>query len=199
MSDKSDKSWEQLSRDSVYKGFYRIDKLHFRHTLFEGGWSPTVDREMFVRGDVTAVLPYDSVNDTVALVEQFRIGAMNQKPNPWLMEVIAGMIEPGETPEEVAVRESKEEAGLELDKLELIAHYLASPGSTTEEVFIYYAETDLSNAGGVFGLESETEDIRLHIVKADDAIAMLDSREIKNAISVIALQWFKNQRLQKVT
>ncbi len=193
---KSDKNWEQVQHENVYDGYYRVDKLHFKHTLFKGGWSPLIDREMFVRGNVTAVLPYDPKNDTVALVEQFRIGAMNQQPDPWLMEVIAGMIEPGEQPEEVAVRESKEEAGLTLDKLELIAHYLASPGSTTEEIYIYYTETDLSDAGGLFGLEEEGEDIRLHVLKADDAIAMLDSRKIKNAISIIALQWFKYRRLQ---
>jgi ADP-ribose pyrophosphatase len=123
----------------------------------------------------------------LALIEQFRIGAMHQQPDPWLLEVIAGMIETNEKPAEVAVREAYEEAGLELTAVQLISHYLASPGITTEEVFIYFAETDLLNAGGVFGLDKENEDILVRIMSAEKAIGMLDTREVRNAISIIAL------------
>lgn len=188
------KEWKVEKCETVFNGFYQLDKLFFKHTLYNGGWTPLVDREMFQRGNVTAVLPYDPKLDAVALVEQFRIGAMHQE-SPWMLEVIAGMMDkPGEEPAEVAVREAEEEAGLKLENPQLIAHYLASPGSTTEEVFIFFAETDLSDAGGVFGLEEENEDILVKVVQADKAIEMLATREIRNAISIIAMQWFQNHR-----
>jgi len=197
MNSKSTKEWTLASRETVFKGYYQVDKLGFYHSLFGGGTSELIDREMFVRGNVAAVLAYDPGCDCVALVEQFRIGAMNQPDNPWLLEVIAGMIEKGEEPEEVAIRESKEEAGLNLTEVQLIRRYLASPGCTPEEVFIYYAETDLSHVQGVHGLEEEGEDIQVHVVSADDAIKMLDEGQIKNSISIIALQWFQHRRLLK--
>ncbi|MEE9322829.1 MAG: NUDIX domain-containing protein [Granulosicoccus sp.] len=197
MSDKPVRHWTLESQETLFSGFYQIDRLRFRHSLHQGGSTPILDRELFLRGNVTGVLPYDPVTDQVALIEQFRIGAMHQNPDPWLTEIIAGMIEPGEAPEEVAVRESKEEAGLTLDKVELIAHYLGSPGATTEEVFIYYAETDLSTAGGVYGLDQENEDILVKIVSADEAIGMLDSRQVRNALSIIALQWFRHRRVMQ--
>ncbi len=197
MASKPTKEWTLESRETVFKGYYQLDKLQFRHALFNGGTSELIDREMFVRGNVTAVLAHDPKSDSVALVEQFRIGALNQPDHPWLMEVIAGMIEAGEEPEEVAIREAKEEAGLNLSDVQLITRYLASPGSSPEEVFIFYAETDLSQVQGVHGLEEEGEDIQVHVVSADDAIAMLEDGRIKNAISIIAMQWFRHQRLLK--
>ena len=188
--DKQNRHWSLERRETVYQGFYRVDRLEFKHSLHQGGESPLIDREQFVRGNVVGVLPYDPVSDKVLLVEQFRIGAMHQDTGPWLMEIVAGMIDTDETPAEVAVREAQEEAGLELHDLKLISHYLASPGASAEEVFLYFAETDLSDAGGVFGLENEDEDILTHVVSATDAINMLQTREIRNALSIIALQWF---------
>lgn len=194
MDKPANREWQLDSRETIYTGFYSLERLHFRHTLHQGGWTPLIDREHFVRGNVAAVLPYDRNTDQVALIEQFRIGAMHQQPDPWLLEVIAGMIETDEKPAEVAVREANEEAGLELLDVQLISHYLASPGITTEEVFIYFAETDLSNAGGVFGLDKENEDILVRVMPAEEAIGMLDTREVRNAISIIALQWLKFRR-----
>lgn len=184
------KEWKMLDRQSVHNGFYKVDLCHFEHSLYRGGKTGVVERELLERGNVAAVLPYDPQDDSVVLVEQFRIGAMNQS-DPWLTEVIAGMVEPGESPEEMVRREAREEAGLEVDELIPIAHYLSSPGSSTEEVFLYATVTDLSDAGGYHGLEEENEDIRVIKIKADEAIALFDSGVIKNALSVIAMQWFK--------
>lgn len=186
--------WAIESRETVHKGFYQIDSIAFRHELHTGGNTGLVERELFVRGNVVGVIPYDPATDSVALIEQFRIGAMHQSPDPWLMEIVAGMIDTEETPEQVAIREAKEEAGLQLTHLQLASHYLASPGASTEEVFIYYAETDLSDVGGYFGLEEEDEDIRLTVVSADTAFTMLDKGVIKNALSIIGLQWLKLKR-----
>lgn len=193
------RDWAVESTEIVYNGFYNIEKLHFTHALFNGGTSGVIDREQFVRGNVVGVLVHDPKIDKVALVEQFRIGARNKPDHPWLIEVIAGMIEPGEKPEEVAVRESYEEAGVTLTSIKEVMKYLASPGSTTEEVHIYYGEADLSEASGVFGLDEEGEDILLHVVSADEAIRMLDTGKICNAISIIAMQWFRHFRNSQIS
>jgi len=192
---KPELEWEFLGEEAIYDGFYSLSRVSFRHTKFNGGWTGIVEREVLQRGNVIGVLAHDPLSDEVALVEQFRFGARTKPDNPWLMEVIAGMVEPGEEPHDVACREAKEEAGLTLKNLQLIRQYYSSPSSTSEEVFVFYAEADLSNAGGVHGLDSEDEDIQVHIVKADDAIRMMEDQVIKNAISVIALQWFQYQRL----
>lgn len=168
--------------------------MSFRHDLHEGGSTGVVERELFVRGNVVGVVPYDPVTDSVVLLEQFRIGAMHELPDPWLLEIVAGMIDTDETPEQVARREACEEAGLELGDLQLVSHYLASPGASTEEVFIYYAETDLSSVGGHYGLESEDEDIKVTVVPATEAFALVDKRVIKNALSIIGLQWLRLKR-----
>ncbi len=188
------KEWKELRRETLHQGWFRIFRYHFSHTLFSGGWTGEVDREVFERGNVAAVLPYDPVNDSVVLVEQFRIGAMHNADGPWLTEIIAGMIEPGEQPPEVVVREAKEEAGLTLGEVIPVRRYYASPGGSTEEVFLYCALCNLSAAGGIFGLADEDEDIRVIQCSADEAIGMLDNGIIRNAISIIALQWFKANR-----
>ena len=186
--------WQLESRKPVYEGFYQIDSVVFHHDLHEGGSTQSVERELFVRGNVVGVIAYDPKADSVVLLEQFRIGAMLQKPDPWLTEIVAGMIDPGETPEQVAIREAHEEAGLQLDEVKLVSQYLASPGTSTEEVFIYFAETDLSEIGGHFGLAEEDEDIHVTVVPAETAFAMIDKGVIKNALSIIGLQWLKLHR-----
>jgi len=186
--------WSLESRTTRYQGFYQIDSVEFKHDWHSGESSPVLEREIFVRGNVVGVLPYDPITDQVALVEQFRIGAMYQNPDPWMIEIIAGMVDTDETPAQVAIREAREEAGIELQSVELVSHYLASPGASSEEVFVYFAETDLSNAGGTHGLAAEDEDILVRIVPAENAIAMLESREVRNALSIIALQWLKLNR-----
>jgi len=195
--DNPNRDWTVESSELVYNGFYNVEKLTFKHALFNGGQSSLVDREQFVRGNVVGVLAHDPRLDRVALVEQFRIGARNRPDHPWLLEIIAGMIEPGEQPKEVAIREAYEEAGIRLSNVKQVMHYLASPGASTEEVFIYFAEADLSDAAGVFGLEEEGEDILLHVLDTEEAFRQFESGKICNALSIIAMQWFRHHRLQK--
>lgn len=196
-TDNTEKHWEFLGEQPIYDGFYSVSKASFKHTKFNGGWTGTVEREVLNRGNVIGVLAHDPETDQIALVEQFRFGAKGEADNPWLMEVIAGMVETGEQPDEVATREAWEEAGITVTAPTLISQYYSSPSSTTEQVFVYYAACDLSDVGGVHGLEEEDEDIRVHVVPANDAIRMLENGVIKNAISVVAMQWFQYQRAIK--
>ncbi len=191
--------WELIDREIPYQGFFRLARYRLRHRRFDGSWSPTLTREVFERGHAAAVMPYDAARDTVALVEQFRPGALEAPGGPWLLEFIAGIIEPGESPEAVVRREAVEEAGCELGTLEPIATYLVSPGGTSETTALFCGSADLAEAGGVHGLASEDEDIRVHVVAAVEAIAMADDGRVANAMGQIGLHWLARhrQRLQR--
>ena len=114
------------SEETVFQGFFRISKQVFRHRLFAGGWSQPMQRELFQRGDAVGVLLYDPEHHTIGLVEQFRAGAQNDQHGPWQYEVVAGMIEPGLSPEQVAAKELQEEAGISVEKLLPNTSYLVS-------------------------------------------------------------------------
>jgi len=181
-------------RETVFQGFFRMDKLWLTHPRFDGRSMPRFTRELFLRGDATCVLPYDPCRDEVVLLEQFRLGALGRDQSPWLLELVAGMNEDGESSEDVARREGQEEAGLNFSKLEKICDYLVSPGGTTEMIYLYYGQVSTEGAGGLHGLEHEHEDIRVHVVSADEAIAMIGDGRINNAAAIIAIQWLQLNR-----
>ncbi|MCW8884016.1 MAG: NUDIX domain-containing protein [Motiliproteus sp.] len=182
---------EILEREIGYQGFFRLDKLVLKHRLFEGGWSAPIKRELFIRDDAACILLYDPVKDAVVLIEQFRIGCLKDPTSPWLLELIAGIIEPGESDEEVARRESQEEAGAEILDLVHICNYHVSPGGSQEYVHLMCAKVDSSGIGGYHGLEHEGEDIRVTVVPRQKAYAAVESNRINNAPTIIALQWLQ--------
>lgn len=190
----SNQDVELVSQTRVFDGFFKIDKYAFRHKLFSGGMSGIVEREIFERGDAVAVLPYDIATDSVLLIEQIRIGAARTKESPWLLEVIAGMTDGSLDYEHIVRKEANEEAGLELNKIEFMLSYLSSPGGTSERIHCYFAETDLSQAGGIFGLDVEDEDIQVHVLPFSQAWDMLKQGEIDNAATVICMQWLALNR-----
>lgn len=186
-------------REDCYSGFFSLERFCFTHKRFDGDWSREIQREVFVRGDATCVLPFDPVAGKVVLLEQFRVGALLSDQNPWLIELVAGINEEGELPEEVAKREAVEEAGLELKVLEPICEYFPSPGGACENVHLYCALVDSVDVGGVYGLQEEDEDIKVHVVDVDDVPAMLAAGEINNSPAIIALQWLllNRERLEE--
>jgi ADP-ribose pyrophosphatase len=179
-----------LNEETVFRGFFEMKRIQVQYKLFDGGLSEVVSREIFERGHAVAVLPYDPITEEFVLIEQFRLGAMATSNKPWMIEVIAGMIEPDEDLDDVCHRESMEEAGIELSGLHKVMSYLSSPGGTTERLHIYMAKTDASLANGVHGLEYESEDIMVHRVKESLAREWLENGKIDNAAAIIALQWF---------
>jgi ADP-ribose diphosphatase len=185
---------EILVKAQRYKGFFEIVSYRFRHRLFAGGWSGEVEREVFERGHAVAVLPYDPVADCVLLLEQFRIGAHVAGLPSWQTEIVAGIIEEGEAEPEVARREAMEEAGAVIGELIPIHRYLVSPGGASESVSLYCGRVDSRGLGGVHGLPEEHEDIRVEVVSAEAAIAMLNEGRISNAVTIIALQWLALNR-----
>lgn len=182
---------EIIARETLYRGFFSLESYRFRHRLFNGGMSGEVRREIFERGHAAVLLPYDPVRDEVVLIEQIRIAAYDTSATPWLLELVAGMIEEGESVEDVARRESVEEAGLIVGRSKPVLRYLASPGGTSERSSILVGEVDATAAKGIHGLESENEDIRVHVVSREQAYQLVEEGTIDNAASVIALQWLQ--------
>ncbi|MAX89417.1 MAG: ADP-ribose diphosphatase [Pseudomonas sp.] len=185
---------EIISRERCFSGFYNLDRFRLRHRLFRGGMGAEIERELFVRHDAVCVLPYDPQRDEVVLIEQFRVGAMAHGDTPWLVETVAGLIDKDEQPEEVARRESVEEAGLELGELWPVSVYYPSPGGSTERIHLYVGRCSSVGAGGVFGLEEEGEDIRAAVWSLDEALEALRDGRIDNAATIIALQWLALNR-----
>ena len=182
--------------ETCFQGFFRMSKITFNHQLFEGGRSPSLARERFDRGPAVGVLLYDRPKDIVVLIEQFRVGALDE-PSPWIFEVVAGMIEPGETPESVAIRETKEEAGTDIKNLTHMCDYLVSPGGTDEKLHLFLAEVDSSKIEGIHGLPEEGEDIKIHKMPSETAFHGVRDGTINNGATVIALQWLEIQLLKQ--
>ncbi|MBJ3781151.1 ADP-ribose diphosphatase [Enterobacter asburiae] len=182
---------EIIARETLYSGFFSMDLYRFRHRLFNGEMSGEIRREIFERGHAAVLLPFDPVRDEVVLVEQIRIAAYDVSDSPWLLEMVAGMIEEGETVEDVARREALEEAGLVVGRTKPVLSYLASPGGTSERLSIMVGEVDATTAEGIHGLADENEDIRVHVVSREQAYQWVEEGKIDNAASVIALQWLQ--------
>lgn len=181
---------EILDKTTAFRGYFRIDRYRLRHETFAGGMSAEITREVFERGHAAAALPYDPLRDEIVLLEQFRVGAHAAGREPWMIEIVAGIIEPGEAPEAVVAREAEEEAGLAVQALEPIGSYLMSPGGTSETTHFFCARVDAETAGGLFGLDHEGEDIRAFVIAAEEVSELLSSGRIENAAAAIALQWF---------
>jgi ADP-ribose pyrophosphatase len=180
---------EVLAKERAFQGYFAIDKYTIRHRLFNGGWSEPFSRELFERGHATAVVLYDPVRDEVVLLEQFRIGALGSERSPWMIEIVAGIIEPGETPEAVAIRECYEEAGQEVKQIEYIGKYFCTPGGSSESITLFCARVDSTEVAGVYGLEHEQEDIRVFTMPLSEVRKVINEDYFENATSLIGMQW----------
>lgn len=181
----------EIRKDEVvYDGFFKMNKRELRHRKFNGEWSEFMTREMMVRSDAICVLLFDPKLDKLLLIEQFR-PCLPEHESPWLLEVVAGMVEKGESDEDVARRESFEEAGVEVQRLEYMFRFVPSPGGLVEHLRMYAGEIDASkvDVNATLGLDEEHEDIKLHLFDSADVMPLLE-QEIVNASAIMALQWF---------
>jgi ADP-ribose pyrophosphatase len=191
VSHPENKQYTIIEDQRVHDGFFKVSELTLKHTLFKGGWSQTITRELFHRGNCVAVLLYDPDRDEVVIIEQFRVGAL-QLPSiadAWLLEIVAGAIEPGETAESVAIREAQEEAGCDIQELIKIQDFFTSPGGTSELLTLFYGKVDTSHLGGIHGLAHEDEDILVTVRPFDEVYQLLLDGKILSAIPIIAIQW----------
>jgi len=185
---------ELAERRCLHQGFFRLEELHLRHRLFEGGWSTPMVREVHHRYNAVGVLLYDVERDAVALVEQFRAGAIDDPASPWKVEVVAGLVKPGESVAEVARREVMEEAGCEVGELIELHTYYPSPGACDEQVTLFCGLVDSRGLGGVHGLDEEHEDIRVHVLPFTRAWELLQAGRLDSAMCLIAFYWLAGER-----
>jgi ADP-ribose pyrophosphatase len=179
--------------ETKYQGFFKLNEYKLNHKLFSQKQSKAFTREIFERGDAVVVMLYDPKKDTLLLLEQFRPGVLRVNETPWMLEFVAGMFDDNESPVDVAIREAKEEANINLksESIKPIMKYFSSPGGTSECIYLYWATFDSSKviSGSVYGLADENEDIMLHLVSRTDALALLNEGKISNAATVIGMQW----------
>lgn len=183
--------WKLVKHMTLFEKYFKLDEYSLSHELFGGGSSPVFTREVFERGSVVAVLPYDPERGKVVLIEQFRVGAIEDPDGPWLIESVAGVIEAGESTQQVALRESEEEAGCNIKQLELISQYYVSPGGTTEHCSLFCGLVDSNGVAGIHGLADENEDIRVMVVDSQEAFAWVREGKIRSSATIIALQWLE--------
>ncbi|KUJ72143.1 NUDIX domain-containing protein [Thiomicrospira sp. WB1] len=205
MSDnRSDPFQYRLRIESIepaFEGFFRIDRVRFQHQRFQGGWSETLERELFGRGQAVLVLLYDCASRQVLLIEQCRAGALkharHQSEKAWLLEPVAGMIDSGESAQQACARETQEEAGVTVQDFEYVCQFYPSPGGSDEVLHLYAAEIDFSELPALAGAKEEHEDIRLVPMKFEQAEDRLRSGRFNVASTIVALQWLFFQRLEE--
>jgi ADP-ribose pyrophosphatase len=187
---------ELVRKETAFQGYFKIVRYFFRHSLHKGGTSGIISREVFERGQAGAALLYDPGRDEVVLIRQFRAGAYVAGHHPFTWETVAGIIEEGETAEDMIRREVDEEAGLIVGDVLPIQNIMLTPGACSESCQIFVGRVDTTTAGGVFGLASEDEDILVKVLSFTEAYAMVERNEVDNAVGVIALQWLALHREQ---
>ncbi|MDX8409204.1 MAG: NUDIX domain-containing protein [Mariprofundales bacterium] len=175
-------------QSTLYQGRFTLQELELSHDRFDGG-KLRVKRELFERGDAVGVLLYDPAADTVLLLEQFRVGPIPRGDQPWLVEIVAGIIDDGESAEEAARREAVEEAGYLPTRLQpLAARWYPSPGACSERITLFAAAVDSSHPqGDGGGVVMESEDIRHRWVSRQEALAMVSDGHINSALPILAL------------
>ena len=185
-TDSVDREGEIIGRSDVRP---TVDQVKAALPAFVGEIDQTPPRFSAIKVD--GARAYDLARDEVVLIEQIRIPAFDTSETPWLLELVAGMIEEGESVEDVARREAVEEAGLQVGRVKEFMSYLASPGGTSERLSLMVGEVDATQAKGIHGLVDENEDIRVHVVSREQAYQWVEEGKIDNAASVIALQWLQ--------
>ena len=190
---------EVLEKQNAFSGYFRVVRYRMRHRLYAGGWGAPMQREVFERGHAVAAVLYDPVEDLMVLIEQFRPGAfvavadrhLEADVSPWLIEIVAGIIDDGETPEQVVRREAVEEAGCTIGELIEIGRILTTPGGSSETVYLYLGQVQAPVGGGLHGLADEHEDICVLVASPDEVWQWMDEGRIVNGPALVGLQWFR--------
>jgi ADP-ribose pyrophosphatase len=185
-----------IDAETKANGFLPLKRYRLQHSLFAGGQSAELIRERVEGYRAASMLPYDPVRDEVVLVEQFRIGAMEDPAGAWILEVVGGIISGAQSSEQVARQEAMEEAGCEVGELLPICEFMVSPGTSSERISLFCGRVDSTTADGIHGVDAEGEDIRVVVMSADDAIAGITTGRINSTASIIALQWLALNRAE---
>ncbi|WAU73323.1 NUDIX domain-containing protein [Acinetobacter sp. TR11] len=185
------------SREFLFRGFIQVEKVNLTHRLFHRSeYSRVIQRELIHRPEAAGVLLYNNQQQRFALIEQFRVGALNDSESAWQLEIIAGVLDGNESPETCIRRESLEESGCEINELQHLFSFYPSAGACAEFFHLYAAEVDLPSSGGIFGIPDEGEDIQLHLFDYAEITMLFKNNRLKNAPVIMALQWL-SQHIQR--
>ena len=188
----NNKDFEIHSREYLYKGFIQIEKVSIRHQLFnQTEYTALIHRELIHRKEAGGVLIYSDQQQRFALIEQFRIGAIDDHVSPWQLEIIAGVLDGDESPESCVRRECLEESGCEIQELQHVFSFYPSAGACSELFHLFVAHTQLPQHGGIFGVSNEGENIQLHLIDYHELTPLLSSGRLRNAAVIMALQWLQ--------
>ena len=179
-----------LNKKNIHNGFFKMNEVTLKYKKYDGTWSNEIKRELFGGAQVSAVLPYDPKNKKIVLIQQFRPGTISKDNNNYLDEVVAGIIDPGESAEQAAKRECLEETGCKINKLSQIQGYYPAPGSSESFFSLFLGEVDAPDKETIRGLENENEDILVKSYSFMDVKNKMENKEILNGLTLIALQWF---------
>ena len=182
---------------TIFDDFFKVEEAYLRFEQFNGEMSGLVRRLSLERGNSVAVLVLNRNNNKLIMVSQFRYPTF-QNGHGWTIEIIAGMVDPGETPEQTIRRELQEETGLNIEIFEPISTFYPSPGGSSELIYLYYAEVSGEQAKykETGGLLSHGEDVKAIELSLNDALAKIKSGEIVDAKTIIGLYWLENRQIR---
>tara|TARA_B100000965_G_scaffold402608_1_gene428920 strand:- start:153 stop:734 length:582 start_codon:yes stop_codon:yes gene_type:complete len=179
-----------INKKNLYSGFFSLNRYDFIHKKHDGEWTNTVSREIFSGAHVSTLLPYDPIKEEIVLIQQFRAGVLSRYDEDYLYEIVAGIIDKGENPEQTAVRECFEETGCKVKKIHPIQSYFPAPGSSESYYHLYLGEIQAFDGERIRGLNQENEDILVKCFKIYEVKKMMKEKKIINGLTLIALQWF---------
>ena len=183
-------NFKVTNKKKLYDGFFKMNEISLKYKKYDGSWSNEIKRELFGGAQVSAVLPYDPIKKEIVLIQQFRPGTISRNTNNYLKEIVAGIIDPGESPEIAAKRECLEETGYKIKKLTSIQGYYPAPGSSESFYHLFLGEVDCKNEKKIMGLDTENEDILVESYNINQVKKMMQNGELINGLSLIAIQWF---------
>tara|TARA_B100000214_G_scaffold326329_1_gene264308 strand:- start:1912 stop:2493 length:582 start_codon:yes stop_codon:yes gene_type:complete len=179
-----------IDKKNLYDGFFKMNEVTLKYRKYDGNWSNNIKRELFGGAQVAAVLPYDPISKEIILIQQFRPGTISKDIDHYLDEIVAGIIDEGESPEIAAKRECLEETGCEVKKLIPIQGYFPAPGSSESFYHLFLGEVKSFKGSKIQGLENENEDIFVKCFKINEVRKKMEDGKILNGLTLIALQWF---------
>ncbi|MCD9615459.1 GDP-mannose pyrophosphatase NudK [Chryseobacterium gleum] len=177
-----------IKTEILSDNWYTLNKVTFS-VRKKDGTTETQSREAYDRGNGAVILLYNKLSNTVILTKQFRLPTyINGNPTGMLIEACAGLLD-NDNPEDCIKRETEEETGYKISKVEKVFEAYMSPGSVTEILYFFIAEYSNEmkiNDGG--GLEEEGENIQVLELSFEKSLEMIDSGEIKDAKTIMLLQ-----------
>ena len=179
-----------INKKNLYSGFFSLNKYEFIHEKHNGEWTSNVEREVFSGAHVSTLLPYDPIKKEIILIQQFRAGVLSRYDENYLLEIVAGIVDEGENPEQTAIRECFEETGCEVKQIHPVQSYFPAPGSSESYYHLYLGEIQAFDGERIKGLEKENEDILVKSFKIEEVKQMLKEKKIMNGLTLVALQWF---------